>query len=183
MDPFEKHINDHREELDQVEHPEVGLIWQGIQQKMQAPQSRKRRIGLYWWVAAAAIILLVIAGISWWSSSSVEEEEAPTMQLADISPELARQERQYQQLIAEKEKHLQLASLDQNEFELFFRELEILEELHQEYLKVLPANAYNEKLINTLLQYYELKIRLLEQLENEVSKKHYYESQHIQQSI
>ncbi len=172
MDPLERKILQDRDALNRVEQPEVEAIWEGVRQGLEEP--RKLRARRWWMVAAAAILLLLSMNVFLLWEKGGESE--PALSLADVSPELAVKEREFQRLISEKESAISKEELPKAEFAALFHELEILEDLNAEYRKELPVYGNNERLINTLIRYYELKILILEQIENEIIKKKYNES-------
>lgn len=171
MDDLERQIQQNRAVLDTTEDwtPESG--WNAVEERLSGAIAYRRR-KWYRWGAAASILLAV--GLGAYFFTGVEPSEPISPSLAGISPEIASQEKVYQQLIEEKERLLELEKLDAKSYAYFFEELQILDSIQQENLAELPRYGQNERLLNTLLQYYELKIRLLEQLENELEKQAYY---------
>ena len=124
--------------------------------------------------ASIALIALIASTVLLWKQ--VQEEDSVQYSLADFSPELGEKEATYKALISKKEQALQLDTVNRKEFEALFEELDILDTIYQEYSQQIPLYGENERLINTIIKYYELKIRILEQLENELFKKKHYQS-------
>ena len=125
-------------------------------------------IGRNWrWSIAASIVL----AIGLYFLIPKQEEAADLVALSEFFPEFAEQEADYQQLIAQKEDALKLEELDKAAFSEIFKELKLLEEIHKEYLQDLPHYEKNDRLVNTLMRYYERKIKILERLSREIEKK------------
>ena len=171
MDEFERQLRNAREDLDKVEKVPASVLWPGIEERMTGQQSGTR-IRLYQrWLAAATVLLLLSVGLTYVSWPS--QENLPT-RLSDLSPELAAQEADFIKTISIKEAALKLDELDREAYAPFFEELYVLDSLQAEYEQDLPEYGANERLLNTLIRYYELKIQILEQLENDLAKQQYY---------
>jgi hypothetical protein len=172
MDEFERHILNRRAELDAVEKVPANALWTGIEERMSGQKSGKR-IRLYQrWMAAATVLLLLSFGLAY---AGWQSPEALPTRLSDLSPELAREEAAFLNIISIKEAALNINELDVKVYAPFFDELYILDSLQAEYQRELPEYGANERLLNTLIRYYELKIELLEQLENDLAKQQYYD--------
>ncbi|MEM1357570.1 MAG: hypothetical protein AAGF89_05200 [Bacteroidota bacterium] len=171
MDELERQIRQQRAELDTAEDwtPDAG--WRVLEERLSGASAYRRR-NWFRWGAAASILLACCLGVYFFSEVDTEIETTPS--LVGITPEMAAQEKEYQQLIANKERLLELDKVDATSYAYFFEELHLLDSLQEEYLAELPRYGQNERLLSTLLRYYELKIRLLEQLENELEKQAYY---------
>ncbi len=89
--------------------------------------------------------------------------------------ELAQQEAHLQQLVHRKKNEIGFERLDRAAFAELFRELDELEITVEQARKDAAELPRNERLAETLIRYYELKIRILEQLSNEINKKEYHE--------
>lgn len=174
MDKLEQKIQSKRAVLDHVEELDANALWQGIRQELDAPKTARRIHLVRWWAMAAsvALVALIVSTVLLWKQ--VQEAPNKAYSLAYFSAELGEQEANYQALISEKEQNLQLDTIKREEFEALFEELDVLDTIYQEYSQQIPLYGENERLINTLIKYYELKIRVLEQLENELFKKQEY---------
>ena len=176
MSDLEKFIRNHKKELDAVEEPNVERIWNGIQQKKLRPLDRPLSktggwdlsVGRNWQWAIAASILLAV-GLFFYPFSD-PQQETTNNSIAVYFPELAEQEQEYRQLISDKESSLGLSELDRNAYQEIFMELQMLENIHQEFLADVPRYQKNDQLVETLLKYYERKIRILERLSKEIEK-------------
>lgn len=171
MDELERQIQQQRAALDATEdwQPEPG--WQALEERLSGAKAfNRRRQGR--WLAAASLLLVFSFGAFLFTRS--EPAPAAPTSLEGFSTELAAKELEYRKLISQKENKIQLEKLNDPSYGYFFSELAFLDSLQAGYLADLPRYGQNERLLNTLLQYYELKLQLLEQLENELEKQAYY---------
>lgn len=174
MNFLEKRIKEHRDEFDQIERVDEGLLWQNIQTDLgettPVKTMRSNRF-LQIYAVAATVALLVMA--SWFFYHN--QNAAPTIAGADEEnaqklidfPE----EENYQQLVAEKKEELEFDKINQSKYQDIFHELELLENVHDEFREDLPVLSDEEKAIQVLQKYYERKIRILERLSKEIEKK------------
>ena len=171
MNEFERQIQQRRAELDRVEDVPVPKLWTGIEERM-AGQRTTTLVRLYqrWLIAASLLILLSlgVAFIGW------QQPAADSMRLSDLSPELAKQEEAFMLTIALKEATLNITELDREAYASYFEDIYLLDSLKTASEQELPEYGANDRLLNTIIRYYELKILLLEQLENDLAKQQYY---------
>lgn len=189
MDNFEEYINEHREELDDMEDVPVGAMWSKIKGNLEDSgmpnlefatntQQRKIRV-LRGWVMglAASILVLIVAGIALWPNKELDVDKPIHLEnpLATISEELAGTEQDLKKMIAHKEEEINSQHIDKQLFTEIFEELELLEKIHLEYQQDIPEFQEKEQLIKTLLRYYEQKIRILERLSREIDQQNHYQ--------
>ncbi|MFK8006529.1 MAG: hypothetical protein AB8H03_09165 [Saprospiraceae bacterium] len=174
MDFLEKRIKQHRDEFDQIERVDEGLLWQNIQtdlgEKTPVRKLHSNRF-LQIYAVAATVALLMMA--SWFFFQN--QNAAPAMA---TSPEETPQkfldfpeEENYQQLVAEKKEEIDFDEINKSKFKDIFHELDLLENVHDEFKEDLPILSDEEKAIQVLQKYYERKIRILERLSKEIEKK------------
>ncbi|MCU0346952.1 MAG: hypothetical protein MUC59_08405 [Saprospiraceae bacterium] len=84
------------------------------------------------------------------------------------------EERKLQQLVSQREREIGLDTLDRMAYADLLRELEVLELTVEQARKDFAGMPQNDRLVNTLIKYYELKIRILEQISNEINKREYH---------
>ena len=177
-DKFEKYIREFRNDLD-VEDPDMDLIWQGVQQNL--PKRRPVRTLLS---IAASIAILLSIGVYYFTTIGIEAPpEEVNIGVAQLDPSLAEEEKEFQQLISDKEKQLDMDDLKQSDFEEIFHELALLEKINKETKADISEYGKKDQLIKTLMKYYEQKIRLLELLSNEIEKKEYNEVRNKEKRI
>ncbi|WP_020571878.1 hypothetical protein [Neolewinella persica] len=171
MNEFERQIQQRRSELDRVEDVPVPKLWTGIEEQMAGQKSGARERKYQRWLLAASVLVVVSLGIAFFGQQS--SVPAP-MVMSDLSPELAKQEAAFLRTIAQKEAALKLNELDRAAYAPFFEEISLLDSFKTESQKELPNYGANDRLLSTIIRYYELKILLLEQLENDLAKQQYY---------
>ncbi|MCC6725683.1 MAG: hypothetical protein IT258_14335 [Saprospiraceae bacterium] len=91
-------------------------------------------------------------------------------------PELSEDERRLQQLVAQKQQEIGLDTIDRATYASLLKELDELEISVQEARRDLGSGPQRERLMETLIRYYELKIRILEQINYEINKNDYHEA-------
>ena len=182
MNNLEKHISENRDALDRIEEPAIEAIWENIQSELEASATIRTlaknnwqlNIGRNWrWVIAASFVLIISLLV--WNIQKPSEQTTVVASIAEFYPELAEQENNFIQLIAQKEKAIGIDNLDKAHFQEVFQELDLLEEIRKEYLKDLPRYN-NDQLVNTLIKFYERKIQILERLSKEIEKRRHYEN-------
>ncbi|MCB0634335.1 MAG: hypothetical protein KDD15_31600, partial [Lewinella sp.] len=76
-----------------------------------------------------------------------------------------------------------LNQLERQDYIDIFNELDELENIHRQQLADLPEVFDNEEWVRTLMQYYEQKLRILEQLSREIDKRRRLEAREEARSI
>ncbi len=180
MNPLEEFILDNRDDLDRVEPIQEEEMWKKIEAGISSDPVLKVAhkpsnpwqisIGRNWLMLAAGLALAIGVGLYW--INTTHTTAGPRMELADFSPELAKEQARYVALVKAKESELEIDKLDRKVFQEVFQELETWEAIYQEYLKDLPTYQAKEEVVHTLSKYYERKIRILERLSREMEK-HY----------
>ena len=162
---FENYLKNERTSLD-IETPDDDFIWAGIQSDLKP----KRTFQFLSWKAAAIILLALISG---YVLNSVLNPTPKVVQfsLADISPEYAKQEQVYQASIQERWAQIKQTDYKPAEFADIFKEIDELELLKAESLRDFKELGGNPRMVKTLFEYYEIKIRLLEIMLAEIEKK------------
>ena len=161
MDQFEKYINDHRSELDDIEPIRIDQMWSQI----SANRDTGRRF--HWrWLLLVLLALVIIIGGFWLGKKSQEEngESIPPPLMALISE----QTDSYVQLTRQKETALDFDKLNPGEYGEFLNELSDLETRYTELLQQLNENGNTEEVIQGLIRYHERKLRILDLIAKEI---------------
>lgn len=174
MDFLEKRIKEHRDEFDQIERVDEGLLWQNIQADLGDTTPVKKLHAsrfLQIYAVAATVALLVMASWFFYNNQNatpgiVTTPEETPQKFLDF-PE----EENYQQLVAEKKEEIDFDEINKSKYKDIFHELELLENVHDEFQEDLPVLSDEEKAIQVLQKYYERKIRILDRLSKEIQKK------------
>lgn len=169
MDQLERRIWELGEELEQIEQPDQQAIWSGVQQRLGM---KPRRFYQNPWLRAiaASVAIILIASAGWWAHRLLYgySEQIP---MTNLSPQLQAEIQQYQQLVDQKERELRLENIDRDAFGEVLLELESLDSVQAEFRQDFQALPKNERTVQTLLRYYEQKIRILELLSKEIQIK------------
>jgi hypothetical protein len=174
MDFLEKRIKEHRDEFDEIERVDEGLLWQNIQADLGNTTPVKRLQSsrfLQIYAVAATVALLMMASLFFYQNQNaapaIVDVEMETPQKFLDFPE----EENYQQLVADKKEEIDFDEINQAKYKDIFHELDLLENVHDEFKEDLPILSDEEKAIQVLQKYYERKIRILERLSKEIEKK------------
>ena len=174
MTELEKYILTNREAFDHVEvPPNKDKLWSRIQRDCSPYQRRVIPLTtVFQWAVAASIGLLV----GMWLVSPAPEANSrfhPVL-ASDIYPELESQEHYYQTIIEQKKLTLDLASSSDATYQEVVQELAHIDQLLQEYLATAPQNMDRQAAIETIIRFYERKVKILERLNRVIEKKQRY---------
>lgn len=170
MKNIEEAVKKNRALLD-VEEPDDMFIWSGINRKLD-----KRRNMRFAALRLAAVIVLMIAiGITVLFYEKGRQTKA-MLTLSDISPALKAEENLFVLTIDERMNEIQQTGINREDYKTFFEEIEILDNYYAAYLADLQKMGNNPRLIQAMLHYYELKIRILEKMLNEIEKRKNHEN-------
>lgn len=163
---LEDWIKNNRDNLD-FDELDDDAIWQGINQTMRNKKN-KARLFLSW----AAIIVPIIGLSLFYLSDSppVVEDNVFAKNLSDIDPKWKSIEANYEADIKQQWAKIKTEEIDPNRLEFLLEELKVLDEVNLEYRAHLPITE-NEKLVNTLIDYYEKKTRILGKILKEIDRK------------
>jgi hypothetical protein len=162
MDKFEKYIVDHREEFNVYEpSPE---LWHKINRPVLHTSN-------YSWLWKAAAILIIF-GASFWANTIIRNAKHLALK-SDISgseaPKITETEKYYSGLIQTKLQEMQnaLTSYPQlkNDLRHDFSELD---SAYRDMKKDLKDNVSNQEVIEAMIQNYRLKLKLLQQIQQEL---------------
>ncbi|MEZ4994786.1 MAG: hypothetical protein R2824_30495 [Saprospiraceae bacterium] len=193
MDQLEEYIRANRQELDRIEPVDADALWERMQQpnakvRVLKPKSNSGwdiHIGRNWRLAIAATIALTLGIAGWlYVQSDVEDHRSmAAYSIEDYYPHIADEERDFRRTIAQRESELGLNQLERQDYIDIFNELDELENIHRQQLADLPEVFDNEEWVRTLMQYYEQKLRILEQLSREIDKRRRLEAREEARSI
>jgi hypothetical protein len=177
---LEKYFSGQRENLD-VETPDDNIIWAGIQKRLQTDkQPVKHQISKVMLIrirniAAVAVILFSLGYIA---NDIINGRIAGrTISLSSINNELGRRENEYKTLVSLKTEEVKsFSGSDDVIIKQLFDEIMKLDAVYDQSLKDLKELGPNERVINTIFNTYEQKIRLLELIILETNKINSHES-------
>lgn len=105
-----------------------------------------------------------------------QKAKRQTKEPKEALPVISEEERRLQQLVVQKQREIGLDTLDRAAYADLLRELDELEISVAEARRDLGGMPQRERLMETLIRYYELKIRILEQINYEINKREYHEA-------
>ncbi len=163
---IEKIIREQRNELD-IENP-PDMLWEGIERNLSL---KKPKQNFTWiWRAAAIGFLLVSSAllVLYINEKSVNDQ---LTSLGDISQEYDSLEKTYKRDIDQIQSSLEIKTVHREELSWLFDELEFLEEMNKTYKEELANYGGKEKVVSTLIDYYEKKLKILKRIELEIQRK------------
>ena len=167
---LDEYIRKNRNLLD-VEKPDEDYLWTGISQSISA-QKKKRS---FWGLKIAASIIIII-GLSFLTYQLISIRNNQQLILAKIDPDLAKQEAQFQHQIKAYYQVLEKTDYNKDLLASSFKDLEYIDTLINKYSKDLSQYGPNPRLLNSLMDLYQKKIRLLDRMLNEIEKEQTYEN-------
>jgi hypothetical protein len=167
---IEEYIRKNRQELD-ADKADEDFIWNKISGSLDKPKKSKRFFALK---IAASIILVLGLSIITYQITTLRSNQK--LILANIDPELAKQEAQFQNQIKNYYQVIQQTSYDEELFSANFKDLEYIDTLINQYSKDLASNGPNPRLLNSLMDLYQKKIKLLDRMLNEIEKNKQHEN-------
>ena len=167
---IEEYIRKNRLQLD-VDKPDEDYLWNRIAHSVNKPKRQKRFLALK--IAASVI---VVVGLSLLTYQITTLRNNQQLILAKIDPDLAKQEAQFQNQIKTYYQVLQKSNYNEDLLTTSFRDLEYIDTLISKYSNDLNQNGPNTKLINSLMDLYQKKLRLLDRMLNEIEKDKNYEN-------
>ena len=167
---IEEYIRKNRNQLD-VERADEDYLWTGISHSLKRRPKQKRFFTIK--IAAAVILVVALSFITYQVTSLRSNQQ---LILANIDPNLAKQEAQFQNQIKTYYQVLQKTTYNEDLLTTSFRDLEYIDTLINKYSNDLNQNGPNPKLINSLMDLYQKKIKLLDRMLNEIEKNKNYEN-------
>jgi len=167
---IEEYIRKNRQNID-VENADEDYLWTGISHSINTKNNQKRFFTLK--IAAAAILVITLSFITYQVTSLRNNQQ---LILAKIDPNLAKQEAQFQKQIKTYYQFIQKANYDEDLLATSFNDLEYIDTLISKYSEDLNKYGPNPKLVNSLMDLYQKKIRMLNRMLNEIEKTQEYEN-------
>ncbi|MCB2194618.1 MAG: hypothetical protein KQH79_02100 [Bacteroidetes bacterium] len=167
---IEEYIRKNRNQMD-VEHPDEDYLWTGISHSISKKKNRSRFLALK--IAAAAVVIIALSIITYQVTSLRSNQQ---LILANIDPDLAKQEAQFQHQIKAYYQVLQKTDYDKDQLATSYKDLEYIDTLIIKYSEDLNTYGPNPKLLNSLMDLYQKKIKLLDRMLNEIEKQKRYEN-------
>jgi hypothetical protein len=167
---IEEYIRKNRDQLD-VEKVDEDYLWTGISHSVI--NNRKQKTFFTLKIAAAVILVISLSVIGYQLTSLRNNQQ---LILANIDPDLAKQEAQFQNQIKTYYQVLEKTNYNEELLSTSFSDLEYIDTLLNKYSMDLSTYGPNPKLLNSLMDLYQKKIQLLDRMLNEIEKNQNYEN-------
>ncbi len=170
MNWLENEIKSKRSELD-TQEPNLDRMWAGIEPQLTKPV---RQLNWQRWltVAAAACFIFAVGYFMSEKSGSVDVAETEeVMNIADVDPELGREETMLVLEFQERQMKLAEYTLDDEDLNIFFYELSQIDSLDHELRLNIGKVKNQKKLLQALLDNYKKRIRIVDQMIRDIEKK------------
>jgi hypothetical protein len=167
MENLENKIMKNRAAFDNAE-PADGHYDRFIQKLGHISQARKHSIPYYMKVAAV-LLLVSVSSIVTYEMVIQPRFEKNTYSFGKLSPEYREVEDYFIRTINVKYNNLQNLDLkDKIQKEMMLSELKEMDKIYQNLSKELENDPNNERLINAMIQHYQLKLDILNDLTNQL---------------
>lgn len=166
-DNLEKFISNNRKDFDSVEEFNQDLVWAKIESKTRS------KINLTWKIIAICAISLLLA-VSALFAHTMYNQNSNFETLAGLTEEQEARRDEMIEFVSVKEQMVKEKNIDINDFQDFKRELDGLDEIEKLVMDDFSKSVNKEKMVKSMLQYYESKARILELIlmETEKNKEH-----------
>jgi hypothetical protein len=177
---LENYLNERRVDLD-TESPDDLSVWNGIRSKLDGNRQpdkifqKRSRLILIRNIAAAAFIVFSLGYIT--NDIINGKRQNLNVTLSSIDKELGRRENAYKMVIGFKTEQVsQFANSGDQVINELFSELKKLDTDYTQAMNDLKVIGPDEKIINTIFNTYEQRIRLLELIILEINKNKSHEN-------
>ena len=162
MKDIDKIIKENRLYFDSYE-PSDGHF-DNFNQKLKEFNKKKKSFAIGYLLKAAAVaILVVLSGL--WVYENLESRHTNGIALSEISPEYGEVEMYYTHLVSQKYGEInQCQSLDSTQKIMLVNELNEMDSIYGNLKKDLTTNPNDQRVINAMIQHYQLKVKVMNQI-------------------
>lgn len=169
MKDLDKIIKENRELFD-INEPSEGHF-ERFEQKLNELNSKKKTFTFGYVLKAAVVAILVVLSGLWVYDNINETKINKGIALSEISPEYGEVEMYYTQLVNQKYGEIkQSTSLDSLQKEILVHELNNMDSIYENLKKDLTANPNDKRVINAMIQHYQLKVEVMNQILNQLQQ-------------
>jgi hypothetical protein len=169
MDRLEQLCKENRDQLDHAE-PAAGHF-DRFRRKLEDQPSGKR--GWLTYLKAASITLLVILSTLWMYENLINRSSLQEgISLGEISPEYQQAEIYYTNMVQSKYREIDEMTFPEDSLqkEILKKELSDMDLIYENLRKELEDNPSNERLIHAMIEHYELKLDVMNQILNQLNE-------------
>jgi hypothetical protein len=136
-----------------------------FEQKLNKLNSTKKTYTFGYILKAAAVAILVVLSGLWVFDNINETKINEGIALSEISPEYGEVEMYYTHLVNQKFGEIkQSTSLDSLQKEILVHELNNMDSIYENLKKDLTENPNDKRVINAMIQHYQLKVEVMNQI-------------------
>jgi hypothetical protein len=171
---LEKYLAEQRNNLD-VESPDDDSVWKGIVKKLREKKAVRDRSTLrlrFIRIRNIAAAVIIIFSLGYITSYIINKKVADNkVSLSSVNSELGKRESEYKATVSFKTDEVKsFINTDDPVVKELFGELKNLDIIYNQSMKDLKELGPNDKVINTIFDTYEQRIRLLELIILEINK-------------
>lgn len=167
-DQLKEHIEKNRQDFE-IYTQDYETIWNDISWQLDNKRPfRSQHYRIYLRIAASILILITV-GFAFYMGKRSAEINKNGISLHNVSPEMAETEAYYSALINDKMEIIksQDPELDPD----FWTSIKQLDQDYAQLKKDLQDKADSEKVIDAMINYYRLKLEMLERISEELKEK------------
>ena len=136
-----------------------------FEQKINELNKKKKTFTFGYILKAAAVAILVVLSGLWIYENVNETKINRGIALSEISPEYGEVEMYYTHLVNQKYGEInQCQSLDSLQKKILVHELNDMDSIYENLKKDLTANPNDKRVINAMIQHYQLKVEVMNQI-------------------
>ena len=186
MKDLDKIIQENRSVFDSFE-PSEGHF-ERFEQKLTGLNKQKKTFTIGYILKAAVVALLVVLSGLYVYETFSPNKMKQGIALSDVSPEYNEVEIYYTKLVSQKYNEIsQFQFLDSTQKSMLMKELNEMGLIYENLKKDLTTNPNDERVINAMIQHYQVKVEVMNQILNQLQqaknikqeKSEYYESTEI----
>ena len=163
MKDINKIIQENRNTFDSLE-PEDGHFAR-FEDKLKDFHTKKNTFSIGYLLKAAVVAILVVLSGLWVYDNFNAQSINNGIALRDVSPEYNEVEIYYTQLVNQKYKELnQCQFIDSTQKSILMQELTEMDKMYENLKKDLTTNPGDERVINAMIQHYQLKVEVMSQI-------------------
>jgi len=179
MEELRKYIQQNRNVFD-TEEPSDGHMERFAQKLGQTHTNRSRFSFGYLLKVAAITLLIVLSGLWVYEHTPYSESTVKLTSLSDISPEYQEVEQYYVRTVNNKYNEIrQFDFQDKTQQQMLLNELEAMDSIYDELRQDLQGNPGDERVINAMIQHYQTKVKVMNQIINQLQNVKNVKSENI----
>lgn len=167
MKDLDKIIQENRQDFDSFE-PNFGHF-DRFEQKLVEFNKKKKTFTIGYMLKAAVVaVLVVLSGL--WVYDNVQQRTNRGIALSEISPEYGEVEMYYTHLVNQKYGEINQSQLDSTQKSIMLKELSEMDSIYENLKKDLSTNPSDKRVINAMIQHYQLKVEVMNQILNQLQQ-------------